>query len=290
MGIDLGLFVDKVPADCVCCICQEVLEDPKETLICQHAFCHVCITRWLHDHDSCPSCRCPLSVNDLVALHRVWRDKLDHLRVRCQNYHIGCDAVVQLEQLDYHYDDCPYVRVSCPHSPCSEIVVRSALPDHLECCDYRKVTCPTCQLTVPALSLKDHECIPALREDMRQKMEILRREWNDCIRMLRREHRKLEEKLHEQSSEIAELRSAITLLTCHRKATMIPHLPAIRVTGNAVRVNARDYNHSSTTRSPQSVAHREGRNRGTNLSLPRLAPLHTHMSLSRNSGHYSGQY
>lgn len=125
---------------------------------------------------------------------------------------------------------------------------------------------------------------------MRQKMEILRREWNDCIRMMRREHRKLEEKMHEQSSEIAELRSAITLLTCHRKATMIPHLPAIRVTGNAVRVNARDYNHSSTARSPQSVAHREGRNRGTNLSLPRLAPLHTHMSLSRNSGHYSGQY
>ena len=50
MGIDRSLFVDEVPADCVCSICQEVLEDAKETLTCQHAFCNACICRWLQEH------------------------------------------------------------------------------------------------------------------------------------------------------------------------------------------------------------------------------------------------
>ena len=292
MGIDRNLFVDEVPADCVCSICQEVLEDPKETLTCQHAFCHVCITSWLHDHHSCPSCRCPLSINDLVSLHRIWRDKLNHLRVRCQNYHIGCDAVVELDRLDYHYDNCSYVRVTCPHSPCSEIVVRSLLHGHIESCDYRKITCLNCQLNIPALSLKDHECIPALREDMQRKVEILRREWSDCIRLMHREHRKLEEKLHDQSNQIAELRNAITILTSHRKPTTLPHLPAISVTGNAIRMGSHTHTGTVTTNSRTTHTSRRDTARGTttnNLSLPRLAPLHTHMSLSRNSGQYSGK-
>ena len=289
MGIDRSLFVEEVSSDCICCICQEVLDDPKETLTCQHAFCHSCITRWLHDHNSCPSCRCPLSVNDLVALHRIWRDKLNHLRVRCHNCHIGCDVIVEFQQLDYHYDTCPYMRVTCPHSPCSVIVLRSILPRHLELCDYRKVCCVKCQLSVPALSLKEHECIPALREDMQQKIEMLKREFSDRIRMMHREQRKLEEKLQEQAHEIDELRDAITLLTTQRRPTALPQLPAISVTGSAVRVSAHASAATATGTRSTHTNRRPHDTRGTiNLSLPRLAPLHTHMSLSRNSEGYSG--
>lgn len=278
MGVDITLFVDTVPEDCICCICQEVLEDPQETLSCQHAFCNSCITAWLREHNSCPSCRCPLSINELVALHRVWHDKLNRLKVKCQNFRIGCDAIMQLDEAEYHFDMCPYVRVNCPHSPCSEVVVRSHLPRHLEACEYRKVTCPSCHINVPALTLKGHDCISALREDMCRRLEMLKKEWSDSLRVLRREHHKFEEKLHEQASEIEELKSRIV---SEPKKSTIPHLPTISVTGNTRRVSVNRTN--VAPRRTSRITH-HGSSETSNLSLPRLAPLHIHMSLSRNSG------
>lgn len=280
MGVDIALFVDAVPEDCICCICQEVLEDPQETVSCQHAFCNFCIIAWLREHNSCPSCRCPLSINELVALHRVWHDKLNRLKVKCQNFRIGCDIVVQLDEAEYHYDVCPFVRVSCPHSPCSEVVVRSHLPHHLETCEFRKVTCPSCHINVPAASLKGHDCISALREDMCRRIEMLKKEWSDSLRLFRREHHKFEEKLREQAVEIGELKSQIATHFELKKST-IPHLPTISVTSNTRRVSVNRTN-VAPRRISRTIQHVSPET--SNLSLPRLAPLHIHMSLSRNSG------
>lgn len=279
MGIERSLFVGEVPLDCLCPVCQDVLEDPKETIVCQHAFCYPCITRWLQEHDSCPTCRCPLVCGDLVSLHRIWRDKLNHLKVRCRNYHVGCDKVLELENLGYHYSECSYLRVSCPNGSCTEVVLRSLLHDHLKVCDYRKITCHDCKLSIPALSLRDHKCIPALREDMQHRIELLRREWADNVRMMQKEQRKLEERVSEQSTEIADLRRAISILTAHRK--VLPHIPTLgRSTG---RISTRTHSHVPITSMPHASTTSRFDSGGTNLSLPRLAPLHTHMSLSRSS-------
>lgn len=304
MGIDRSLFVGDVPVDCLCCICQEVLEDPKETLTCQHAFCHSCISQWLQEHQSCPTCRCPLSLNDLVTLHRVWREKLDNLQIRCNNHSVGCEAIVELEKLDYHLSTCPFVHVTCPHSPCTEIVIRSMLPAHLQICSYRSVPCQTCQLSVPALSHKEHQCIPALREDMERRMDTLKREWTDVIRTMRREHRKMEEKILVQENEIAALRSAINVLIHQNK--LLPHLPHMTVTGCAMgmpvttRAHVRHINSSAIAHNRHhmrtsmhssqrdAVTHRTSE-AATNISLPRLAPLHTRMTLNRSPGNYSGK-
>ena len=285
MGIDRTLFIDDVPADCMCTICQEVLEDPKETLTCQHAFCNSCICRWLREHSSCPTCRCPLSPNDLVSLHRIWREKLNKLKVKCYNSRIGCQAVLDLEELGRHFDECPFVRVTCPHSPCSEIVERAKLPAHLGVCNYRKINCIKCGLGIPAMRMCDHECIAALREDMHRRMDIQRHEWLDCLRSIKREQRRLEERIQEQGLEIVELKNTLSTMVSRRKHHTVPHLPAIMVTGSGVRVGSRltagSRGHPPSRRSSQTGAGPSG---NTNLSLPRLAPLHTRMSLSsRNS-------
>ena len=292
--------------DCLCCICQEVLEDPKETLTCQHAFCHTCISHWLQEHQSCPTCRCPLSLNDLVTLHRVWREKLDHLQIRCHNYSDGCEAIVELEKLDYHLNACPYVHVTCPHSPCQEVVVRSMLSAHLKICSYRLVPCQTCQLSVPAVSLEEHQCIPALREDMERKMDTLKREWTDVIRSMRREQRKMEERILIQENEIAGLRNALSVLLHQNK--LLPHLPHMTMTGcamgmpvttrvghinsSAVARNAGNDRHcrrSSVHSSQQhDVVNQRRTTEPTNITLPRLAPLHTRMTLNRSPGYHSG--
>ena len=290
MGIDRALFIGDVPADCLCTICQEVLEDPKETLTCQHAFCNSCVSRWLREHNSCPTCRCPLSSNDLVSLHRIWREKLNRLKVRCYNSRIGCQAVVDLEKLDRHFDECPFVHVNCPHSPCSEIVERAKLPAHLGVCNYRKINCAKCGLGIPAMLLDEHECIAALREDMQRKIDIQRHEWLDCLRSMRREQRRLEERVQEQGLEIVELKNTLSSMIFRRKNHGVPHLPSIMVTGSGVRVGNRPTagsrgHHPPSPRSSQTGVTPSGT---TNLSLPRLAPLHTRMTLSRNSSGYSG--
>ena len=294
MGIDRSLFVDEVPADCVCSICQEVLEDAKETLTCQHAFCNACICRWLQEHNSCPTCRCPLSHNDLVSLHRIWREKLNKLRIKCYNSRVGCQTVLELEHLDGHFDECSFVRVNCPHSPCSEIVERSRLPSHLGVCSYRKIECVKCGLGIPAMLVSKHECMAALREDLQRRLEIQRHEWLDCLRSMRREQRRLEERVQEQGLEISELKNTLSgIITSRRKHYTSPHLPSIKISGSSVsRVAASrptaGSTHASSRRS--SLAGQAPNTTSNNLSLPRLAPLHTRMTLtaSRNSGRFSG--
>ena len=291
MGIDRSLFLDEVPGDCLCSICQEVLEDPKETLTCQHAFCYDCITQWMCERSSCPTCRCLLSHGDIVSLHRIWREKLNKLRVRCHNFRIGCEAVVQLQHLDKHLQECAYVCITCPHSPCGSLVQRAKLPAHLESCDYRRVTCPECALDVPATEFAGHRCVQSLRDDLQQKTEILRHEWLDCLRTMRREQRRLEERIQQQELEISELKSSLSSLSPYRRHHhTVPHLPAIKVSGSSVRVNSRS-NAGQLARSHALPSSRRNSQTGSvNLSLPRLPPLHTHMTLSRNSGRLSGIY
>ena len=46
----------------------------------------------------------------------------------------------------------------------------------------------------------------ALREDLQRRLEIQRHEWLDCLRSMRREQRRLEERVQEQGLEISELK------------------------------------------------------------------------------------
>lgn len=288
MGIDRGLFIEDVSADCLCAICQEVLANPKETLTCQHAFCDECIMSWLEKRKSCPVCRCPLSQNDLVPLHRIWKDKLNKMQLRCVNHHGGCKEVVMLYQLEKHYEVCSYVRIPCPHSPCGEIIKRGQIKLHVENCCYRKVTCPTCQLQVTALDIKTHECISALRTDFLRQLDKLKQEYTDRFKTMHRDYQNLKQKLNEQEAEIGVLKSTIKDITSNRKqkrrsSSNTLHLPTINVTETGLSIPHPVPLHGSMQRTSQSST-------GSTLALPRLAPLHTRMSLSRNSSNHSGLY
>ena len=138
----------------------------------------------------------------------------------------------------------------------------------------------------------------ALREDLQRRLEIQsqRHEWLDCLRSLRREQRRLEERVQEQRLEISELKNTLSgIITSRRKHYTSPHLPSIKISGSSVsRVAASrpisGSTHASSRRS--SLADRQAPNTtSNNLSLPRPAPLHTRMKLTastcRNSGRFS---
>ncbi|KAI8502172.1 hypothetical protein Bbelb_197600 [Branchiostoma belcheri] len=86
MGVLKVLFLDDIPDDCTCAVCHEVLENPREFSRCQHAFY------------SCPTCRAPVTSSDLRHLHRIWREKLYQLLMRCEFHDAGCDVTMPFKK------------------------------------------------------------------------------------------------------------------------------------------------------------------------------------------------
>lgn len=294
MGVDPNLFVNPVPSDCLCPICSEVLEDPLETQTCQHAFCRPCISTWLGDHGSCPLCRHKLTHTGLHPLHRIWREKLYSLRVRCCYHGNGCTEEMQLASLSAHMLNCSYHKMCCPNEDCDTVVLRRDLDGHLAVCPYRRVSCPDCQLELRSQDLAHHGCIPALRIHFDTRMTLLRSELSEFIRATQEERLRMESMMEEQRGQIDELQLRLTALISQRWRARSPKIQHLLVPAHSSRRSPPSPERFSPLDSPlpplesPSPSERDGhqrerRERPTNTSLPRLAPLHTQMNLVNRS-------
>eukprot|EP00668_Euglena_longa_P045987 GGOE01061670.1.p1 GENE.GGOE01061670.1~~GGOE01061670.1.p1 ORF type:complete len:386 (-),score=104.53 GGOE01061670.1:197-1264(-) len=88
-------YVDPVPADLLCPVCQQPFISPLRIRSCGHTFCDTCLA----GQRQCPLDGC--STPDREPADRIVRNLLDALRVRC------------------------------PHSGCGHVCKRASLPDHL---------------------------------------------------------------------------------------------------------------------------------------------------------------
>ena len=296
MGVDPTLFMGPVPSDCLCPICSEVLEDPLETQACQHAFCRPCISTWLGDHDSCPLCRHKLNSSGLRPLHRIWREKLHSLQVRCRHHGNGCTKDMQLASLSDHVLSCSFRKVCCPNEDCQASVLQCELDSHLAACPYRSVTCPNCQLELRSHDLRRHGCIPALRMHFDARMTQMRSELGEFIRATQEERLRMESMMEEQRSQIDELQLRLTALISQRRRVKTPRVQHLQVpalpSSRCAPPSPEGYSPLPPLESPTPRQHSRERERHqrerTNTSLPRLAPLHTQMNLVNRSAH-SGQ-
>lgn len=293
--MDPNLFVNPVPSDCLCPICSEVLEDPLETQACQHAFCRPCISTWLGDHGSCPLCRHKLTRTGLNPLHRIWREKLGSLQVRCCYHGNGCTDEMQLVGLSAHMLNCVYRKMGCPNEDCDTTVLRCDLDAHLAVCPCRRVACPDCQLELRSQDLPNHGCIPALRMHFDARMTLLRSELGEFIRATQEERLRMETMMEEQRSQIDELQLRLTALISQRRRVRSPKIQHLLVPAHSSRrspPSPEGYSPLDTPLPPldsptprQHSRERDGRQRErrNNTSLPRLAPLHTQMNLVNRS-------
>ncbi|NWV57827.1 RNF41 ligase, partial [Daphoenositta chrysoptera] len=108
MGYDVARFQGDVDEDLICPICSGVLEEPVQAPHCEHAFCNACITQWFSQQQTCPVDRSVVTVAHLRPVPRIMRNMLSKLQITCDNAVFGCTAVVRLDNLMAHLNDCEH--------------------------------------------------------------------------------------------------------------------------------------------------------------------------------------
>uniref|UniRef100_A0A0G4H691 RING-type domain-containing protein n=1 Tax=Chromera velia CCMP2878 TaxID=1169474 RepID=A0A0G4H691_9ALVE len=111
--LDPSRFSAEVPNHFLCEICQCVVLEPLEHAKCQRAFCKACIEEWIPKGKTCPHCRQDASIKDFNALHRVLREQLGELKLKCKNAP-ACSSVVALSGLDKHEKSCTVSACAVP--------------------------------------------------------------------------------------------------------------------------------------------------------------------------------
>ncbi|XP_017029398.1 E3 ubiquitin-protein ligase NRDP1-like [Drosophila kikkawai] len=143
MGFDIVLIVGHVDEELLCPICADVLEEPVQSVGCEHAFCRQCIDRWMRLKQICPVDRSNLQPENLVNVSRLMRNMLARLKIQCSFTENGCDQLLTLEGFRAHV-------ASCEHNP--KLIV--------ECQKG-------CGIKVPKDKLATHNCIEELRDTVK---------------------------------------------------------------------------------------------------------------------------
>lgn len=140
-------FEGDVDEELICPICSGVLEEPLQAPACEHAFCASCIQEWLTRQPTCPVDRNPITPNQLKPVPRILRNLLSRLHIACDNKEYGCTAVVKLDMLPNHLNECEF---------------NPKKPVHCEL---------GCGLVVPKDELKEHNCVRELRNLVNQQTQ-----------------------------------------------------------------------------------------------------------------------
>ena len=74
---------DQIDVELKCSICDEPFQSPMNCKFCGNTYCRICITQWLRQQSSCPSCRQVVD-NFLPVISRVVLNQLNRLVVQCQ--------------------------------------------------------------------------------------------------------------------------------------------------------------------------------------------------------------
>lgn len=191
MGYEVNRFVGEVDEELLCTICGQVLQEPVQIQHCEHCFCKCCINEWLNHQQICPVDRNPVIREELIPAPRILRNLLSRLRIACDNAEFGCAAVVKLDALASHMDECQYN----PKRPVA--------------CDKG------CGMVVPLDEVAQHNCIQELHKMLKKESKK--------VHEITERQQKLEHKNRQLEAEITMLKEIVHSL--RRNAGCLP--PAI---------------------------------------------------------------
>lgn len=138
MGYPVDVFLnlkqeDKIPHEFICCVCHDVLKNPRMIASCQHQFCKECVAEWMStNHRTCPECRVNFNRRDLQPPQRSFMNLMNRLQLPCSFE--GCGDILELGDFQQHqqrsHGILPEVEEDVqPDSPNSVSEPREASPD-----------------------------------------------------------------------------------------------------------------------------------------------------------------
>jgi hypothetical protein len=165
-GFDTNRFQSTIDTSFTCPICFGVLKDPMQCENNEHYFCSGCIKKHLEKTShSCPVCQEKLTVETLRKAPRLIADVISRLKISCDHVARGCDAVLELEALQAHVQDCDFTPVTCSNDGCDEVVNKREVKHHeRELCRFKTTTCDDCGKKMPHNEYGAHGCV--LRRDV----------------------------------------------------------------------------------------------------------------------------
>lgn len=138
-------FIDNLPDDMICLICQFPACNPHQRDCCGKIFCKACLDEHEKHGNQCPNCR----QNGKNFYDKRSERQIKSLKMSCENEEKGCKWQGELFNLDSHTKDCQYTVISCSNQ-CPEQVMRKDLELHLlNNCQLREHRCPTCNQSGP---------------------------------------------------------------------------------------------------------------------------------------------
>lgn len=193
-------YLDEVDETLECMVCHEPLVDPVVEPNCRVTFCRRCVSPWVAEKHSCPSCRGATSVAQLHPAPRIITQLLDALPVACPECngrhqrgnlarHIqlcpkpcarGCGEAVAMAHVKAHEDTCASVTAACPAADvgCAVVLPRGQLAAHV-------LTCPLAPLRPFLLRMQALEAEVAQLRPFRLRTQALEAEVAKLKRALR---------------------------------------------------------------------------------------------------------
>ncbi len=147
-------FVNEVPGNCKCPVCENVFQDPQRVSCCEEEYCRACIEQALRDVRRCPNPTCRKNSDDItISEARRTKRQVDQLRCYCSNRREGCEWEGELQELGNHRNEnptnenqlngCNFTRVDCQW--CQEMLPRNEIGEHQEnVCQERPFNCQYC--------------------------------------------------------------------------------------------------------------------------------------------------
>lgn len=190
-GYDRNRFIGRVKEELICCICQDVLKDPRFCKDKEHPFCLACILRYLQDPENCgcPICREPLTPETLTLPQRFFMNSLSELKLYCDYNERGCSEIVQLGNFNYHVRQCGFAPITCER--CDMQINRRNKDNHEKSgCQVGLPKCHDCsEIKASQDRMKQELCqvktneneIKQNQEEMKESQDLIKRELNEVM-------------------------------------------------------------------------------------------------------------
>eukprot|EP01112_Ceratiomyxa_fruticulosa_P001155 TRINITY_DN1113_c0_g1_i2.p1 TRINITY_DN1113_c0_g1~~TRINITY_DN1113_c0_g1_i2.p1 ORF type:complete len:353 (+),score=48.87 TRINITY_DN1113_c0_g1_i2:1515-2573(+) len=161
---EVAYFVDNVNPNFVCGICEKVMFDPYDLEVCNHTFCGVCISQYLKDNGTCPTCSTIVEYPPRIKqTSENFTSVLYSQKTCCDNKSFdekeksSCNWTGRWDCLSDHLEkECLFVTVKC-NLGCNKDFKRFEIFEHKEQCEFRNITCKLCKAVVDKRNIKEHK-------------------------------------------------------------------------------------------------------------------------------------